>query len=513
VQIRAVIKDIDIIQVSGVLSGEVTAICYDSRNCGKDSLFVAVSGLKLDGHAYIKEAIDRGAKFIVHEKDYPPPPGVTSIRVLNSRAILGVLGKNFYGDPSSGLCLLGVTGTNGKTTVTYLLEAILKAAGFSVGVVGTVNYRFNDKEMPAPHTTPESYELQRILKIMVDQGVTHVVMEVSSHALDLRRVDECTFDMGIFTNLSQDHLDYHETLENYFQAKKRFFSEILPAGKKNYAYRMIINGDDPSGQRIVDEVGAKLPYRTYCIENKCDVTAERYAFSLDGTRAEINTGGSSIAMFSPLIGKFNLHNVLASVTAASSLGVPERFIRSGVENLRNVPGRLEKVSAPGEPQIFVDYAHTEDALKRVLQNLSPFKKGRIITVFGCGGDRDRGKRPLMGKAATTWSDIAILTSDNPRTEDPLSIIAEIEKGMGGNSARKVLPGALKRNTAEKSYAVIPDRREAIEKAVALAGNSDIVLIAGKGHEDYQIIGEKRIPFDDRHVAREALTNKLHEEEH
>ncbi|MGZ3595373.1 MAG: UDP-N-acetylmuramoyl-L-alanyl-D-glutamate--2,6-diaminopimelate ligase [Syntrophales bacterium] len=510
-QIQAVIKDVDIIQIAGVLSGEVSAICYDSRNCEKDSLFVAVSGLKLDGHAYIKEAVDRGAKFVVHEKDYSPPPGVTSVRVPNSRAILGVLGKNFYYDPSSRLCLVGVTGTNGKTTVTYLLEAILKAAGFSVGVVGTVNYRFNNREMPAPHTTPESYELQRILRFMVDQGVTHVVMEVSSHALDLRRVDECSFDMGIFTNLSQDHLDYHETLENYFQAKKRFFTEIIPAGKKNYAYRMIINGDDPWGRRLVDEAGATFPFRTYCIENKCDVTAERYSFSLGGTRAEINAGGSHIAIFSPLIGKFNLHNILASVTAASSLGVHENSIRTGVESLRNVPGRLEKVSVPGEPEVFVDYAHTEDALQRVLQNLSPFKKGHIITVFGCGGDRDRGKRPLMGKAATAWSDLAILTSDNPRTEDPLSIIAEIEKGMTGNCARKLLPGELKKNKNEKSYVVIPDRREAIETAVALAGNSDIVLIAGKGHEDYQIIGAKRIPFDDRQVAREALLNKRHEE--
>jgi UDP-N-acetylmuramoyl-L-alanyl-D-glutamate--2,6-diaminopimelate ligase len=319
--------------------------------------------------------------------------------------------------------------------------------------------------------------------------------------------------MGIFTNLSQDHLDYHETLENYFQAKKRFFTEIIPAGKKNYAYRMIINGDDPWGRRLVAEAGATLPYRTFCIDNKCNITSERYLFSLEGTRAEINAGGSHIAIFSPLIGKFNLHNILASVTAASLLGVPESFIRTGVENLRNVPGRLEKVSVPGEPEVFVDYAHTEDALQRVLQNLSPFKKGRIITVFGCGGDRDRGKRPLMGKAATTWSDLAILTSDNPRTEDPLSIIAEIEKGMGGNSTRKLLPGELKKNKIEKSYVVIPDRREAIETAVALAGNSDIVLIAGKGHEDYQIIGAKRIPFDDRQVAREALMNKRHEGKH
>jgi UDP-N-acetylmuramoyl-L-alanyl-D-glutamate--2,6-diaminopimelate ligase len=502
-----VLKDIDIIQVSGVLSGEVSAICYDSRNCKQDNLFVAVRGLKLDGHAYIGEAVDRGAKFVVHEKDYSPPPGVTSIRVLNSRAILGYLGKNFYNDPSSHLCLIGVTGTNGKTTVTYLLESILKAAGFSVGILGTVNYRFKDKEMPAPHTTPESYELQNILRTMVDQGVTHVVMEVSSHAVDLRRVDECSFDMGIFTNLSQDHLDYHKTLESYFQAKKRFFEEIIPAGKKNYAYRMIINGDDPWGKRIIDEVGPTVPYRTFCIENKCDITAERYSFSLEGTNADVDAGGSQIAISSPLIGKFNLYNILASITAASLLNIPERCIRTGLKNLKNVPGRLEKVGIPGEPEVFVDYAHTEDALMRVLQNLSPFKKGRIITVFGCGGDRDRGKRPLMGKVATTWSDLAILTSDNPRTEEPLTIIGEIEQGMGGSAAKKFLPGEVKKNANEKGYVVIPDRREAIETAVALADTTDIILIAGKGHENYQIIGEKRIPFDDRHIAREALTKK------
>ena len=470
-------------------------------------MFVAVQGLKSDGHDFIAEAISRGAKFIVHEKDYPPPEGVTSLRVFNTRRILGSLGKNFYGNPSSRLCLLGVTGTNGKTTVTYLLESILKAAGFCVGVLGTVNYRFNEKVLPAPNTTPESYELQRILRKMEDDGVTHVVMEVSSHAVDLKRIDDCSFNMGIFTNLTQDHLDYHVTMENYFQAKKRFFDEILPAGGKQHEYSMIVNGDDTWGQRLLTEAGTKLPARTFGIENTCDMTAEGSVFSLDGIHADINTGRSRFSISSPLIGKFNLYNILAAAAAAVSLNIPEKCIQEGIENLKNVPGRLDKVSDAGQPGIFVDYAHTDDALRRVLQNLSAFKMGKLITVFGCGGDRDRGKRPLMGNAATTLSDLAIVTSDNPRTEDPLSIIREIETGIQKDVVKQFLPKELNKNTHERGYVVIPDRKQAIETAIALAEKKDIVLIAGKGHEDYQIIGTKKTPFDDRQVAKEAMMKK------
>jgi UDP-N-acetylmuramoyl-L-alanyl-D-glutamate--2,6-diaminopimelate ligase len=509
VQIQAVIKDIDILQVSGNLEGEVSAICYDSRNCEKNSLFVAVCGLKSDGHDYIPEAVARGARFLVLEKDYKSPPDAVSIRVPDSRRILGILGKNFYKDPSSHLCLIGVTGTNGKTTVTYLLESILKAAGFQVGVLGTVNYRFREKVLPAPNTTPESYELQKILRIMVDEGVTHVVMEVSSHAIDLRRVDDCSFDMGIFTNFSQDHLDYHKTLENYFQAKKRFFDEILPASKKPRGRTMIINGDDPWGQRLLREIKTNLSSSTFGMENPCDAGVGEYTLSTEGIRAGINTGKRSFTISSPLIGKFNLYNILAAVAASVSLNIPEESIQTGIQNLKNIPGRLEKVSEAGEPDVFVDYAHTEDALLRVLQNLSQFKKGKIITVFGCGGDRDRGKRPLMGIAATAWSDLTILTSDNPRTEEPLSIIREIERGISKDSVKKLLPEELENSTNEKSYTVIPERRTAIETAVALAVMSDIVLIAGKGHENYQIIGDRRIAFDDKLVAKEALTAKQH----
>jgi len=510
VQIQAVIKDIDILQVTGNLEGEVSAICYDSRNCEKNSLFVAVRGLKSDGHDYIPEAVARGARFIVHEQDYNPPSDAVSLKVPDSRRILGILGKNFYSDPSSHLCLIGVTGTNGKTTVTYLLESVLKAAGFNIGVLGTVNYRFKNKVLPAPNTTPESYELQKIMRGMVDEGVTHVVMEVSSHAIDLRRVDDCSFDMGIFTNFSQDHLDYHKTLENYFQAKKHFFDQILPAAKKPTGQTMIINCDDPWGQRLLGENKNRLSLRTFGIENPCDTTAGRYMLSTEGIEADINIGDRGLTISSPLIGKFNLYNILAAVAASVSLNIPDAFIRTGIQNLKNVPGRLEKVSGAGEPDVFVDYAHTEDALLRVLQNLFAFKKRKIITVFGCGGDRDRGKRPLMGIAATTWSDLTILTSDNPRTEEPLSIIREIERGISKDSVKKLLPENLEKNSTNgKSYVVIPEREKAIEKAVALAAVGDIVLIAGKGHENYQIIGDRKIAFDDKLVARQALAAKRH----
>ncbi|HYA13770.1 MAG TPA: UDP-N-acetylmuramoyl-L-alanyl-D-glutamate--2,6-diaminopimelate ligase [Syntrophales bacterium] len=508
-QIQAVIKDIEVLQISGNLEGEVSAICYDSRNCEKNSLFVAVRGLKSDGHDYIQEAVERGARFVVHEQNYTPPPDAVFIRVPDSRRILGILGKNFYSDPSSHLCLIGVTGTNGKTTVTYLLESILKEAGFNVGVIGTVNYRFKNEVLPAPNTTPESYELQKILRKMADEGVTHVVMEVSSHAIDLRRVDDCSFDMGIFTNFSQDHLDYHKTLENYFQAKKRFFDEILPAAKKPRGQTIIINSDDPWGQRLLREIKTNLSLRTFGMKNSCDTAVNRYILSTEGIKADVIMGGRSFTISSPLIGKFNLYNILAAVTASVSINIPEGFIQAGIQNLKNVPGRIEKVSAPGEPDVFVDYAHTEDALLRVLQNLSAFKKRKIITVFGCGGDRDRGKRPMMGIAATTWSDLTILTSDNPRTEEPLSIIREIETGIRKDSVIKLLPEELEKNINEKGYVVIPEREKAIEKAVALASLSDIVLIAGKGHENYQIIGNKKIPFHDKLVAQEALAAKRH----
>lgn len=504
--IRDLLNNVEPLHTAGDCSGDVPAVCYDSRHCEKNGLFVAIPGLKVDGHNYIAEAVARGARFIVHEKDYSPPSGITAIRVQDSRRALGILGRNFYKDPSSRLCLIGVTGTNGKTTITYLLESIIKKAGFNVGVLGTVNYRFNEKVLPAPNTTPESYEMQRILRIMADAGVTHVIAEVASHAVDLKRVDDCSFDMGIFTNLSRDHLDYHGTMENYFRVKKRFFDDVLLSGEKRRKF-IIVNGDDLWGQRLLREFRTDVPPRTFGIENRCDLTADPFELSLEGIRAKIRTGGGAFFVTSPLIGKFNLYNVLAASMAALSLDIPEKFVRTGIAGLKKVPGRLEKISKSDEPGVFVDYAHTDDALRSVLQNLSAFRKRKIVTVFGCGGDRDRGKRPLMGRAAVTLSDATIVTSDNPRTEDPLAIIGEIEKGVLETSVKKISPETLKKETNEKVYTIIPDRKKAIEEAVLLADPSDIVLIAGKGHENYQIIGDRRIPFDDRKVAKSALKNR------
>ena len=500
-RLSLLMRGIEALGFSGNPDSEVASVCYDSRQCRPGSLFVAISGLKTDGHAFIADALTRGAGFIIHEREFLPPAGVTAVRVRDSRRCLGVLGKNFFGDPSAALCLVAIAGTNGKTTVTYLLEAILGAAGYNVGVLGTINYRYGGNSFPAPNTTPESFEMQRILREMTDHGVTHCVAEVSSHAADLRRVDDCAFDLGVFTNLTQDHLDYHGTMEIYYQAKKRFFSEVLPTGRKSHQHKMIVNGDDPWGQRLLEEVG--VGGLTYGLENPCNVSASPFHLSLNGSDAILHFGGERMAISSHLLGRFNLYNILASAAAAFALDIPGRFIRRGIEALILVPGRLEKVSAAGQPAVFVDYAHTDDALRRVLQNLSEFRTGRIITVFGCGGDRDKGKRPLMGEAATTYSDLTIVTSDNPRTEDPLVIIREIEKGIRAGKLADINDMAW--HPADQRYLVIPDRKAAIAAAIGLADTKDIVLIAGKGHEDYQIIGTQKFPFDDRTIAREELT--------
>jgi UDP-N-acetylmuramoyl-L-alanyl-D-glutamate--2,6-diaminopimelate ligase len=495
-------NDVPVRQWSGVRSGHVASVCYDSRACRPDSLFVAVPGLLTDGHDYIPDAIRHGARVIVHEQPMLATPGIEWIQVEDSRRILGMLARNFYEHPSSRLCLVGVVGTNGKTTVTYLLESILTAAGCSVGVLGTVNYRFKQKVLVPAHTTPESLDMQKILREMADDGISHAVAEVSSHAVDLRRVDDCDFDLGVFTNLSQDHLDYHQTMEQYFAAKKRFFQEILPASKKKAPCRMVVNGDDPWGRRLLEEVA--LPHLTFGIDTPCDLSARKIHLTLQGIRAEISSAGRRIDIASPLIGKYNLYNILAAAAAAQALGISREAIRMGIERLSHVPGRMEKVSGPGHPSVFVDYAHTEDALRRVLQNLAAFKQGRLISLFGCGGDRDRGKRPLMAQAAAELSDLLIVTSDNPRTEDPLDIIRQIEAGLAGGTLRKVPPSELETGNCRRCYTVIPDRDTAIEAAIAYAGPLDLVLIAGKGHEDYQVLGARRISFDDRRHARAAL---------
>ncbi len=497
------LENIDVVEVHGTRARDITDICFDSRRCAADSLFVAIAGMKFDGHLFVPEAVRQGAKAILYDREIARHASYTAIRVRDSRRALGVLGKNFFENPSGRLGLIGVTGTNGKTTVTYLLESILREAGHEPGILGTVNYRWGTTVLPASHTTPESFELQRLLAKIRDAGVTHVVMEVSSHALELRRVEDCEFDLGIFMNLSQDHLDFHGTMEDYFAAKRRFFTDLLAGEKNGRRKGRIINLDDPWGRRLADEL-RPADIVTFGIDSIGFIQAKDVRYTISETRAEIETPAGGFALRAPLIGKFNLCNILAATGAAFHMGIPLSAIQRGIENVKPVPGRLEKISEAGEPAVFVDYAHSEDALRRVLQNLALFRKGRLITVFGCGGDRDRGKRPLMGRAATNESDLVIVTSDNPRSERPLAIIGEIEDGIDASVMKKVTPEMFHAADPGKQYTVVPDRREAIGLAISLTGPEDIVLIAGKGHEDYQILEKETIPFDDRTVGREAL---------
>jgi len=504
-ELENLIKGLDVESLSAPGRGEVSRVCYSADQCVPDSVFVAIPGLRYDGHDFIGEAIGRGARYIVHEREWTPPAGTVSIRVADSRRALGILAKNYFGNPSAALTVIAVTGTSGKTTTTYLLESIFSGAGFNCGVLGTVNYRFNDTLYPAPNTTPESYEMQKILREMADGGVTHVIAEVSSHAIDLKRVDDCDFDLGVFTNLSSEHLDYHLTMESYYQAKKRLFAEVLPKSKKKHLRKMIVNADDKWGKRILDEVAA--PALTYGFGQTCDVKIGAYRLSLDGIDASLDLNGETISVHSALIGKFNLYNIAAAAAASVVLGLPPAVIRSGVEKLSSVPGRLEKIGTSFGAYVFVDYAHKPDALTQVLQNLSQLKQKKIITVFGCGGNRDRLKRPMMGQAATHYSDLTIITSDNPRREDPMAIIQEIEQGVDREKIQKVPAGDLRAFSEGRLYTVIPDRRRAIETAVFSAKPGDIILIAGKGHEDYQILGDQKIDFDDRVVAREFLSRR------
>ena len=501
-ELRQLLDGIHIIKNSAEPEGDVSTVCYAAGQCTEGSLFVAIQGLAYDGHDYIGQAIECGARFIVHQKDIDVPDGIVAVQVPDSRRALGRLAKNYFGDPSSRLTLIGITGTSGKTTVTYLLESILTAAGFRCGVLGTVNYRYNGKILPAPNTTPESYEMQKILSEMANEGVTHVIAEVSSHALDLRRVDDCDFDLGIFTNLSPEHLDYHKDMEDYFHAKKRFFTEILPQSKKNRSRKAVINADDAWGKRLFDEIS--IPALSYGMEKNDGVMVDHEKITLDGIRADIHIAGKKIAVTSGLIGGFNLSNILAACAAASVLGVAPSVMEAGIRNLSCVAGRLEKMDSSAGVNVFVDYAHKPDALEQVLQNLDKLKQKRILTVFGCGGNRDRAKRPLMGNTATTYSDLTILTSDNPRKEDPLAIISEIEAGINLQKIKKMPSIDLTLKDGEHIYTVIGDRKSAIVAAINLAVAGDIVLIAGKGHEDYQDIGTKKIPFDDRVVATQAL---------
>src|SRR3989338_4665863 len=471
---------------------EIQHLTADSRTVTPSSLYVAVPGFVCDGHQYINDVVKKGIKAVVVQKKQDISPDIIQIIVPDTREALALLSCEFFGHPTKNLVLVGVTGTNGKTTSTYILESIFKEAGFNPGVIGTVNYRYGGKEIPAPNTTPESLDFQKMLYDMKKEGVGHVVMEVSSHALKLKRVDGSHFNVGLFTNLTQDHLDFHKDFNDYFSSKKRLFLDLLKHSQKKMP-TSIINIDDPYGVKLYEEL-KKNKQVAQCFTTHstgADIVVKSFEFNLEGLKAEIKVGEKIFSIRSQLLGEHNLSNIIVVIGVASALGISQKIIEQGVWNLKRVPGRLERVDA-GQPYlVLVDYAHTDDALKNVGQALQKLKKNRIITVFGCGGDRDRKKRPLMAKAAENFSNQVIVTSDNPRTEEPQKIIEEI---LGGFT--------------QKNYSVEIDRKRAIQKAIALAKPKDIILIAGKGHEDYQILGKTKIHFDDREVAHEAICLQL-----
>lgn len=407
---------------------------------------------------------------------------------IKNRAVFSRMSAKFFGDPSRELYVAGITGTNGKTTITYLLEAIFKKAKYKTGVIGTVNWRHGGTHIQAVNTTPGAYELQRLIREMANSGVKNLVMEVSSHGIEQKRVQDVEFDACIFTNLTHDHLDYHGSFKNYFKAKLKLFTELLPASRKKKRWA-VINIDDEYGRKIVRLCdGAMVRLLTYGFNRKADVRVEKLASSMNGNEMMIKTPWGKFECKSSLKGRFNVLNVLAAVACAGAYGINLNKIKEGIGFLRNVPGRLEEVPNKKGISIFVDYAHTPDALKNILSTLREISEGRLITLFGCGGGRDRKKRPLMGREACMLSDMLIVTSDNPRSEKPASIIKDILKGVNGTPC-----------------VVEEDRRKAIKRALSSAKKGDVVVIAGKGHEDYQIIGDKKLKFCDREEVLKCLS--------
>ncbi|MBW2205638.1 MAG: UDP-N-acetylmuramoyl-L-alanyl-D-glutamate--2,6-diaminopimelate ligase [Deltaproteobacteria bacterium] len=487
--------------LTGPPEQEISGVAYDSRQVKPGYLFVALRGTRVDGHDYVKNAISRGAAAVVAEEHRGSWENSVVVRVSDTREALWKIGVRFYNSPFKGMDLVGITGTNGKTTTSFLLESILMAAGGQPGVVGTVNYRFAGKTFPASVTTPESLDLLGLLRKMADARVTHVVMEVSSHALDQKRTGDCPFRVGLFTNFSRDHLDYHRTMEEYFKAKTLLFKGLNGTGAHPDT-TAVINLDDPRGEELVAMTSARVV--TYGLGQTCQVRACDVVPDMGGIQARLLTPWGERTIRSPLIGEVNIYNIMAASAAALSLGIGLDEVVEGVERLRRVPGRLEMVENNRNLHVVVDYAHTPDALLKTIEALKSLVKGRVITVFGCGGDRDKGKRSEMGRIAGRHSDLVFITSDNPRTEDPGAIISQIEQGVGA-SGLTLLKDLQEPHMGTRGYIKEADRRKAILGAVGAAREGDLVLIAGKGHEDYQIVGRDRKHFDDREEAALAAS--------
>jgi UDP-N-acetylmuramoyl-L-alanyl-D-glutamate--2,6-diaminopimelate ligase len=479
-RIKTLLKKIQIKYPAGIVDPEVTGIACNSKLVQPGYIFVAIKGNRQDGNSFIEEAVSYGARAVIMQGQMPP--GLKSaifIKVKDTRIALADLAAEFYGRPSQRLKVVGVTGTNGKTTITYLIEAILQESGLTSSVVGTINYRFKDKTVVSKNTTPGPIELQSMLKDMVEAGVDYCAMEVSSHALDQDRARGIDFSSAIFTNLTQDHLDYHKTLQRYFKAKSKLFTELK--GSSN----AIVNIDDAYGKKLLKLSKGKIV--TYGIDSAAMVRALDLEYAVTHTSFTVSMPKTRLKISTSLIGRHNIYNILSAIAWAQAEGIALHSIKSAVEKFRLVPGRLERVACDNGFSVFVDYAHTEDALKNIIRSLRDLCDRRIIVVFGCGGERDRTKRPKMGRVVSEMSDYAIITNDNPRSEDPLEIIEDIKKGI-----------------KKDNFCVIPERMDAIRRSLALAAKGDIVLVAGKGHEDYQILKEKTLSFDDRIAVKECL---------
>ncbi len=461
---------------------EINGLEYDSRRVARGNAFFAVTGYHQDGRKFIPQALNQGAAAIV-SRELEDTGGAVLVRVSNVRRAMALMAAAFHGFPSEGMETVAITGTAGKTTTSYLLRSILETSGRSTGLVGTIRYLIGDEIHEAPKTTPESLDLQRLLHAMRQKGVGTVVMEASSHGIELDRVAGIRFSAAVFTNFSQDHLDFHGSMEEYYLAKRRLF-ENLPVAAKAVA-----NIDDSKGADIL--AASKSGGISYGLSDKAEVRADILRSGMDGTRFELSAFGQKAEVNLKLAGLHNVYNALAAAGAAWSLAVPLETVKRGLEQVTSVEGRMERVDLGQDFTVLVDYAHTPEELERLMQAVKGLGPRRIITVFGCGGDRDRTKRPLMGRAAASASDLSIVTSDNPRTEDPQAIIGDIMPGVSGSE-----------------HLIIPDRRQAIRRAVELAGTGDAVVIAGKGHEGYQIIGTAKTHFDDREEARAAIELKM-----
>src|SRR6184192_2014359 len=486
-QLKTLLAATPVRQVFGSVDRSVENIAYDSRRVQRHTMFVALRGEKTDGHQFIGHAIDKGASVIVAEREQKDPR-VTCLVVENTRTALADLSAAFYGQPARKLRLAAVTGTNGKTTTTFLIKHICEKAGLRCGLIGTVRYEIGERILPAIRTTPESLDLQELLTQIVNAGCKAAAMEVSSHALAQDRTRGLEWNVAVFTNLTQDHLDFHGTMKSYFESKMKLFTG-LGSQKRKRKPTAIVNIDDRYGEQLLDKIDKRVAVITYGMGMRADFRASNYRVESSGTSYQLDARGKSYLVRLPLIGRFNVTNSVAALAAANALGINLRNAVFSLAKSPQVPGRLELVPAKRQFQVFVDYAHTPDALGNVLKTLRELEPQRLIAVFGCGGDRDRQKRPLMAEMADRLADYSIITSDNPRKEDPNAIVAEIEKGFRSNHYEKIV-----------------DRTKAINRAVALTRRRDIVLIAGKGHENYQEFGDYTIPFDDIQIARRAIEN-------